>query len=105
MQARQYYYYLVARRERRDYAISAGCDAGFLSSRIFSDHADASTDALRPLFFFVELFTFYSRFNKGIMVIAIKINKRYRYDEMKLLSGSMCPASIQPHYLKALSML
>ena len=47
-----------ARERRRDYAISAGCDAEFLSSGIFSDHADASTDGLTPLFFFVELFHF-----------------------------------------------
>ena len=36
-----------------------------------------------------SLFIFYSRFNKGIMVIAIRINKRYRYDEIRLLSEGL----------------
>ena len=33
-----------------------------------------------------SFFSFYSLFNKGIMVIAIEINKRYRYDEIRLPS-------------------
>ena len=58
----------------------------FLSSGIFSDHADASTDGQTLLPSLSSFFTFYSRFNKGTMIIAIEINKRYRYDEIRLLS-------------------
>ena len=46
---------------------------GFLSSRIFSDHADAGTDGPRLLSSSLSsFFSLYSRFNKGIMVIAIR---------------------------------
>lgn len=79
---------------RRDYAISAGCDAGFLSKQDILRSCGCEHRRTETLSSSLSsFFSFYSLFNKGIMVITIEINKRYQYDEI---------SRALRHYLKAL---